>query len=224
MLFFGMLKDYTGVSQEHKDFPDNATLGGIFDDYADRCPGMRGLKAHVRPARNHAFSEFGETVAAGDEVAFLPPVSGGSPDIHVALTRQPIDSRQLTSFVQTSGDGAVVTFEGVVRDNTKGRATLFLDYEGYEPMALQTMGEIGLEIRERFPIKRIALVHRLGRLNIGEASVAIVTGATHRKPAFDAALQAIDEIKRRVPIWKKEHFVGGEVWVEGEWEASSSRL
>jgi len=115
---------------------------------------------------------------------------------------------------------AVVVFEGVVRDNSAGRATRYLDYECYEPMAVKVMAAIGREIAAGFAISRIGMVHRLGRLEIGEASLVIVATAPHRKAAFEAALEAIDRLKRRAPIWKKEHFADGEVWVEGEWDAA----
>ena len=135
-----------------------------------------------------------------------------------ALTRQPIDTREVITRLLRGEDGAVVTFEGVVRNNSKGRSTRYLDYECYEPMAIKTMAEIGRSIAAAFPIDRIALVHRLGRLEIGEASVAVIVTSAHRKAAFDAALEGINRLKRLVPIWKKEYFTDGEVWVEGEWD------
>jgi molybdopterin synthase catalytic subunit len=162
-------------------------------------------------------------------VAFLPPVSGGAgtytheitdPGGHFfALTRDPIDSAAVGRRLLAGEDGALITFEGVVRNNTKGRATKFLDYECYEEMAIKMMAQIGLEIARTLAISRIAMVHRLGRLEIGEASVAIIVTAPHRKPAFEAALEGINRLKRTVPIWKKEYFVDGEVWVEGEWDS-----
>jgi molybdopterin synthase catalytic subunit len=115
----------------------------------------------------------------------------------------------------------VITFEGTVRNNTKGRRTLYLDYECYEPMAIKTLAEIGREIGGSHAIGRIAMVHRLGRMEIGETSVVVIVTAPHRQAAFDAALEGINRLKRLVPIWKKEHFVDGEVWVEGEWDRSA---
>jgi molybdopterin synthase catalytic subunit len=112
----------------------------------------------------------------------------------------------------------VVTFEGTVRNNTKGRSTLYLDYECYEGMALKTMAKIGCEVAGNYQVGRVAMVHRLGRMLIGEASVAVIVTAPHRRPAFEAALEGINRLKKLVPIWKKEHFVDGEVWVEGEWD------
>ena len=161
-------------------------------------------------------------MAEGDEIAFLPPVSGGSDSRaathHFSLTREPIDSGRLARELQRPEDGAVVVFEGVVRNNTNGRSTLYLEYECYEPMALQQMIRIGNEVAGKFAIGRIGVVHRLGRLEVGEASVAVVATAPHRKAAFEAAFEAINRLKREVPIWKKEFFADGAVWVDGEWD------
>ena len=165
-------------------------------------------------------------------MAFLPPVSGGadvafeayqpleieSDGHYFALTLEAIDVRSLVARIQTGAEGAVVTFEGTVRNNTEGRPTLCLDYDCYEPMALKTMAQIGREIAATYAVTRVAMVHRLGRMLVGEISVAVIVAAPHRKPAFDAALEGINRLKKLVPIWKKEHFVDGEVWVEGEWD------
>jgi MoaE-MoaD fusion protein len=161
----------------------------------------------------------------------LPPVSGGSPlevadpEGHFfALTRAPIDPRAAEMRILQGIDGAIVTFQGVVRNNTRGRATLRLEYECYEQMAIRKMAEIGREIAGQFAISRIAMIHRLGMMEIGEASVVVLAAAPHRKPAFDAALDGINRLKRLVPIWKKEFFEDGEVWVEGEWDDHAPRV
>ncbi|MDQ2948569.1 MAG: molybdenum cofactor biosynthesis protein MoaE, partial [Acidobacteriota bacterium] len=170
-------------------------------------------------------------VRDGDEVAFLPPVSGGSSEYtqeirdeggvnFFALTRARIDTAVIAKELLRGEDGALVNFEGVVRNNTKGRATRFLDYECYEPMAIRVMAEIGRDIARVQAIGGIAMIHRLGRMEIGETSVAVLVTAPHRRPAFEAALEGINRLKRLVPIWKKEHFADGEVWVEGEWDES----
>ena len=169
-------------------------------------------------ARNQQFSSPDTLIHPNDEIAFLPPVSGGSG--HFSLTRGPIDAAALANQVAANSDGAIVIFEGIVRDNTKGRHTLYLEYEGYEAMAVQVMEKLGAEIKAAHAIGNIAMVHRLGRMEVGEASVVIVASAPHRKPAFEAALEAIDRLKRTVPIWKKEYFEDGAVWVDGEWDAS----
>jgi molybdopterin synthase catalytic subunit len=156
----------------------------------------------------------------GDELAFLPPVSGGNDEHFFALTRDPIDAAALARKILKGEDGAIVTFEGVTRNNSKGRATRYLEYECYEPLALKTMAEIGGEIARSFEITRVAMVHRLGRVEVGETSVVVIATAPHRRPAFEAALEGINRLKRLVPVWKKEYFVDGEAWVDGEWDES----
>ena len=135
-----------------------------------------------------------------------------------AIVRTRIESRALVERLQRPEDGAVIVFEGVVRNNTKGRQTESLEYECYEQMALEQMARIGREIAAGLSIGRIGIVHRLGRLQVGEASVAVVVSAPHRGPAFEAARQGIDRLKREVPIWKKEFFADGAIWVDGEWD------
>jgi molybdopterin synthase catalytic subunit len=156
----------------------------------------------------------------GDEVAFLPPVSGGSNEDYYLLTRSPISTADLVRQQQAPEDGAVVVFEGVVRNNSKGRRTLYLEYEAYEPMAIRKMQEIELQVRRRFEIDHIGMIHRLGRLEIGETSVAIIVTSAHRRAAFGACQFAIDRLKQIVPIWKKEYFEDGSVWSEGEGQGS----
>ena len=220
VLFFGMLKDITGIAKQRIEVPDQATVADVWNYCVDRFPRMQSLQPHLRFALNQEFAKLDARVSQDDEIAFLPPVSGGTDreQAFVQLTRHPIDTRAVAQSVQRSRDGAVVTFEGVVRDNTKGRATEYLEYECYEGMAVKLMRSLGDDLLARHAIDRIALVHRLGRLEIGEASVVIAVSAPHRKPAFAACLEAIDQLKATVPIWKKEYFAGGEVWVEGEWD------
>jgi MoaE-MoaD fusion protein len=226
VLFFGMLKDVVGISAEEIDLPEGANLASVFAYYAERQPRLRDLSGSIVAARNREFADLSTVIADGDELAFLPPVSGGteyflemeSGPHYFALTRQAIDTRAIISHLLTGAEGAVVTFEGTVRNNTKGRPTLYLDYECYEPMALRLMAKIGCEVAQGFAISRVAMIHRLGRLLVGESSVAVIVTAPHRRPAFEAALEGINRLKKTVPIWKKEHFVDGEVWVEGEWD------
>ena len=132
------------------------------------------------------------------------------------LLHSPIDMATLVRQVRAGQDGAIVTFDGFVRNESHGRRTLYLDYEAYEPMALSKMREIGRLVHEKFPVHRLAIVHRLGRLEIGETSVFIAASAPHRASAFDACRFAIDTLKRIVPIWKKEYFEDGAVWADGE--------
>ena len=132
------------------------------------------------------------------------------------LVREPIDMASLASHIRAPEDGATVTFDGFVRNQSHNRPTLYLDYEAYEPMALAKMREIGAQLHEKFAIHRVAIVHRLGRLEIGETSVFIAVSAPHRGAALDACRFAIDTLKRTVPIWKKEYFEDGAVWADGE--------
>lgn len=231
VLYFGMLKDMAGVPQDSIEITGGETLAAVFDRCVSRAPALARSRKGVVPARNQQFAKWTDTAADGDEIAFLPPVSGGNGRYiqeiadepagnFFALTRQTIDTAALSRRVLRGEDGAVVNFEGVVRNNTKGRATRFLDYECYEPLAIRTMAEIGRQIAQSHALGRIAMVHRLGRMEIGETSVAVIVAAPHRRPAFEAALEGINRLKRTVPIWKKEHFADGEVWVEGEWDDS----
>jgi MoaE-MoaD fusion protein len=134
----------------------------------------------------------------------------------IQLGHDPIDTASLTRRVRTDSDGAIVTFDGCVRDNSHGRRTLYLDYESYESMALEKLKEIAADIHAKFAVDRVAIAHRLGRLEIGETSVFIAVSAAHRAAAFDACRLAIDTLKRTVPIWKKEYFADGAVWADGE--------
>jgi MoaE-MoaD fusion protein len=229
VLFFGVLRDITGRREDSLDIPEGSQLESVFESYAGRFPRLRGMAASVVLALNQEFSTPSAPLADGDEVAFLPPVSGGSDRyLHevadydtgnfFALTREPIDGRGIGQRLLRGEDGALVNFEGVARNNTKGRATRYLEYECYEAMAVKMMAQIGREIAGAYAIGRVAMVHRLGRIEIGEASVAVVVSAPHRKPAFEAALEGINRLKRLVPVWKKEYFVDGEVWVDGEWD------
>lgn len=230
VLFFGILKDIVGRAEETIEIGPESTIAGVFQSYAERFATLRDKRPSIVFARNREFSPVDTVLSDNDEVAFLPPVSGGSAHIardpfirnangHLfAITRDAIDSRQLARQLQRPEDGAVVIFEGVARNNTKGRATAHLEYECYEEMAIEQIARIGTEIASSFDIGRIGIIHRLGRLEIGEASVAVVTTAPHRRPAFEAALEGINRLKREVPIWKKEFFVDGAVWVDGEWD------
>jgi len=225
-----MLKDVVGRSQESLEVSPGSSLDSIFEHYAAQFPRLLEFRSSTVLALNQQFSKGPTPVGDGDEIAFLPPVSGGS-DVYThriedasgnffALTRHPIDSKAIVDCILRGEDGAYVDFVGVVRNNTEGRRTLYLDYECYEAMAIQVMAKLGSEIAASHPIGRIAMVHRLGRMEIGEASVAVIVTSPHRKPAFDAALEGINRLKKTVPIWKKEYFADGEVWVEGEWDDS----
>jgi molybdopterin synthase catalytic subunit len=220
VLFFGQLKDIAGVSQEDAELSDGARVEDLYERYARRFPRLAEFRPSVAASVNQEYAEWRAALAAGDEVAFLPPVSGGqhtaiSEDI-ILLVREAIQPREILLNLKAFEDGAAVIFDGFVRNNFKGQRTLYLEYEAYEPMAYAKLREIGADVHTRFGIHRLAIVHRLGRLEVGDTSVFIAVSAPHRAAAFDACRYAIDTLKRTVPIWKKEFFVGGAVWAEGE--------
>ena len=220
VLFFGRLKEIVGLAEDHADLSAGARVGDLFDRYGHRFPELARFRESVVASINQEFAGWEAPLAGGDEVAFLPPVSGGqvarvSEDIY-ELVRAPIRPAEIVALLKAPEVGAVAVFDGIVRNHSRGRETLYLDYEAYEAMALAKMREIGAEVRCQFPIHRLAMAHRLGRLEIGETSVLIAVSSPHRRAAFDACRLAIDALKLRVPIWKKEYFADGAVWAEGE--------
>jgi molybdopterin synthase catalytic subunit len=216
VLFFGITQDLTGLQQEHTEILEGTSLDGLWDCYAGRFPRLNELSKVLLLAVNQEIASRSKSLKEGDEVAFLPPVSGGCERDFYVLTRSAIPTADLARQLKAPEDGAVVVFEGIVRNNSRGRRTLYLEYEAYEPMAVRKMQEIGQEARRNFDIDHIGIMHRLGRLEIGDTSVAIIVVSGHRQAAFGACQFAIDKLKQIVPIWKKEYFEDGAVWVEGE--------
>ena len=221
VMFFGRLKEIVGLAEDHIEIPEGALVEDVFARFGQQHLGLSDFRSSLVASVNQEFSDWSAVLKSGDEVAFLPPVSGGNDPSAMAgdffeLVHAAIRSEPLLARVKQAHDGAVVTFDGIVRNHSSGRQTLYLDYEGYEPMALEKMRAIGAALRARFAIDRMAMVHRLGRLEIGETSVFIAVSAAHRAVAFDACRFAIDTLKRSVPIWKKEYFADGAVWADGE--------
>lgn len=227
VLVFGQLKEITAPGELVLEQPAGATVASLFAELVARYPVLEGLAASIAIARNQAFAQPGDLLEDGDEIALLPPVSGGKDWVlceetaeghFFGITRAPLDSGALNKRLLQNCDGALCTFEGVVRDNTKGRATRYLDYEGYEAMAVKVMAELGKELAAKHKVSRIGMIHRLGRLEVGEASVVVSVASPHREAAIAAAHEGINRLKKTVPIWKKEYFADGEVWVEGAWD------
>ena len=227
ILQFERLRDLLGTDTVELDSPDIESVGDAYRILRARHPELEAFSRSLLVAVNQEFADWNTPVAEGDELALFPPVSGGQTptnadypvdaagDIY-RIVRERIRTRGLVSQLTRDQDGAAVTFFGIVRNNTRGRKTTHLYYEAYEPMALRQMREIGESLRQRWQIGQVAMVHRLGRLEIGEVSVAIVITSPHRGVAFESCRYAIDRLKQTVPIWKKEFFEDGEVWVEGE--------
>jgi len=215
VLFFGAVKDLLERSRETLELPEGARLQSVLSHYARQAPRFEALIPSLALSVNQEYSSTDFPLRAGDEVAILPPVSGGSED-RVRIVREPISTETELARLKMPQDGAAVIFEGVVRNHTRGRQTLYLDYEAYEEMALKKMKVLADEAKSKYSIREVALVHRLGRLEIGEISVLIVVASAHRCPAFDACRWVIDTLKKTVPIWKKEYFEDGAVWADGE--------
>jgi molybdopterin converting factor subunit 1 len=226
VLFFGQLKEIVGISHEDAELSDGARVEDLFERYGRRFPRLIEFRPSVAASVNQEYADWSAPLSDGDEVAFLPPVSGGghllAMDDIIRIVREPIHAAEVICALKAPEDGAVVIFDGFVRNSFKGQSTLFLEYEAYESMAYAKMREIGAQIRSRFGVNGCALIHRLGRLEIGETSVLIAVSSAHRAAAFDACRYAIDTLKRSVPIWKKEHFVGGAVWADGEFPAQEA--
>ena len=214
VLFFGMLRDIVGTSHDSLDLAEGARLVDVLHHYEALVPELKALTSSLAVSVNQRYVSGDIALSANDEVAFLPPVSGGTP--RAMIVRETIETRLVLEKLKAPQDGAAVVFEGVVRNNTRGRRTLYLNYEAYEEMALKQMEELVGKAVERYAIRDASIVHRLGRLEIGEISVLIVVASAHRGAAFDACRWIIDTLKKTVPIWKKEYFEDGAVWADGE--------
>jgi len=223
VLLFARLRELVGHDRVVVQRQELLTVRDVWDGLRAQYPQVEGFGKSLLVSVNHEFAAWDTAVKEGDELAFFPPVSGGEEARRrhlIQIIRSPIQIEPLVNQLGQPEDGAVVVFDGIVRNHSQGRETLYLEYEGYEPMALKKMGEIEASARSRWPVNRIGIVHRLGRLEIGEASVVIIVTSAHRKAAFEACQYVIDTLKKTVPIWKKEFFADGEVWVEGEVPAS----
>jgi len=224
VLFFGMLRDITGGSAEMIELPDESSVADLLARCGSKNARLKECLGSLAVAVNQRYADPSTKLQSGDEVALLPPVSGGAPESRAgnsarsraAIVRERIDTQGVLAGLKCGEDGAAVVFEGVVRNQTRGRRTLYLEYEAYEEMALHEMESLAAQALDRFQIRDVALVHRLGRLEIGETSVLIVVVSAHRAAAFDACRWLIDTLKRTVPIWKKEYFEDGAVWADGE--------
>jgi molybdopterin converting factor subunit 1 len=217
VLFFGMLKDLAGRADDSLDLPDGSAVRDLLTHYEERIPRLAQSLPSIALAVNQQYASADTVLHAGDEVALLPPVSGGSGAAPlVRLMRGRIVPHDIIPLLERPEDGAIVIFDGIVRNHSRNRKTHYLEYDAYETMALAKLQELASEATSRFAIRNVALVHRLGHLEIGESSVLIAVFSAHRAPAFEACRWLIDTLKKTVPIWKKEYFEDGAVWADGE--------
>ena len=214
-----MLKEIAGGGEQRLTLADGARLADALAQCEAKWPKLADHLPATATAINQEFAALESSLKDGDEIALLPPVSGGAPsedEPFVRIQRERILPHEIVPKLERPEDGAIVIFDGVVRNHSRGRETRYLEYEAYEPMALMQMRELAVEARKKFAIRDVAIVHQLGRLEVGESSVLIAVYSAHRAAAFEACRWVIDTLKKTVPIWKKEFFADGAVWADGE--------
>ena len=224
VVYLGILRDLAGQDGEPFDLADGSRVSDLYAALQHRMPQLQQFRHAIALAVNHEYSAGDTRLHEGDEVALIPPVSGGAPETtaatqsydHAAIVRGPIHGAAIAASIKQPDDGALVIFDGIVRNQTRGRKTLFLDYTAYETMALKQMEQLAQQALANFAIRDAWLVHRVGRLQIGETSVFIAVASAHRAAALEACRWLIDTLKKTVPIWKKEYFADGAVWADGE--------
>jgi len=212
VLFFGAARDAVEANQLEIVVEEPATVSSAFQSLKDRFEKLERFGRSLLFAVNQEYATPDTQLKENDELAVFPPVSGGSHDFF-ELTKERIDVGEVARRVVLPECGATVTLDGYAREWTKGKRTLYLVYEAYDSMALTEMQRLGAEAHKQFDIAHLGIVHRTGRIEIGETSVVIACSAPHRRAAFQACEWAIKELKRTVPIWKKEIYEGGESWV-----------
>ena len=216
LLFFGIMKDLAGKPSDTLELPEGARVADLLLHYEQQNPRLKELSSSLAVAVNERYASAQTELKDDDEVALLPPVSGGAASDRIQIVREAIEASAWLEKIKRAEDGAAVVFEGVVRNQTRGRKTLYLLYEAYETMALRQMEELADHALRQFQVRDVVIIHRLGRLEIGETSVLIIVASAHRAAAFDASRWLIDTLKKTAPIWKKEYFEDGAVWADGE--------
>jgi len=211
VLYFAAARERAGVSREEMDLPEGTSVRVATEMIANRHAGLRDLLPHIRIAVNQEFGRGEDVVPTGAELALIPPVAGGAG--RFLVVDRPLDLAEVIAAVSGEAYGGLVTFSGTVRAETRGRRVLRLEYEAYRPMAEKVLAKIGREISQRWPGSRASIIHRVGTLKPGELAVVIAAASSHRAEAFRACEHAIDRIKTEAPIWKKEVYEDGEVWV-----------
>jgi molybdopterin synthase catalytic subunit len=221
MRYFASFREITGQNEEILTLPAGASIADVRTLLLTHYPRLQPIMDRSSCAVNHSYVPPDTPLHDGDEVVFIPPVGGGMPsgvspmEPLISITREPLNRSALIEAVSHPGVGGIVVFEGVVRDNARGKQVRYLQYDVYPEMAIQQIRAIVTEAQQRWGVERVAVAHRVGRLEIGEASVIVVVATPHRDEAFEACRYIIDTLKTTVPIWKKEVATNGEEWVEG---------
>jgi MoaE-MoaD fusion protein len=213
ILYFAVLRERLGREQEAIEVPDAACVSDALAVLSARHPTVASLLPRVQTAVNRAFADATALLHDGDELALIPPVAGGAPPRRVAISSSPLSLDDVIRAVEGPDRGGIVTFTGAVRRHGQRTDVIRLEYEAYAEMAEQVLTDIADEIEREWPGTHVAIHHRVGTLAVGEAAVAIAVAAPHRAEAFEACRAAIDRLKRRAPIWKKEIGETGEEWI-----------
>lgn len=224
ILLFAAYRELLGTNHIDLDLPEGTTVEDAFDALTLREPRLRDLRRFTTFAVNREVVGADRILVSSDEVALLQPVSGGSDIALLELRQEVLQPDRCLEAVRRAGSGGIVTFVGSVRDVSEGKQVEYLDYEAYEPMALDLMQQIIREAEERWPIRAVAIQHRLGRLQVGEDAVVIAVSCPHRAEAFESCRYLIDRLKDVVPIWKKERGEDGDEWVSGPALASGDPI
>ena len=211
--YFAVARERAGVTSEQLSIPAGQPLRALVDELVRRHPTLAPLLPHLRFAVEQQLAELDTPLPETAEVALIPPVAGGSGGAAFAVLGLPLSLEKVVAAVSARGQGALVTFTGAVRESNRGQEVLRLEYEAYDEMALKVLRAIGAEAASRWPGAQLAIHHRVGVLEPGELAVVIAASAPHRAEAFDACRYAIEQLKARAPIWKKEFYPGGDSWV-----------
>jgi molybdopterin synthase catalytic subunit len=212
--YFAIVRELVGRAVEERELPSGTTAGSLLEQLARDHPVLEQVRRSTMLMVNYRYVSNEHVLAEGDEVALIPPVSGGAGPF--AISAGPLDLESVARAVAWPRAGAIVTFAGTVREIARGKRVRYLEYEAYPPAAERSFQQIAEEIRQRWGIEQVAIVHRVGRVEVGEASVAIAVASPHRAEAFEACRYAIDRLKQIAPIWKKEVYEDGETWIGSE--------
>jgi molybdopterin synthase catalytic subunit len=224
MLYFAMFREHLGKSTEAISVPPGTTAGDIFGIVTEGSAALSGMRNSTMVMVNEEYADPAQELRDGDEVALIPPVSGG--DHRYVCTADVLDPRAVETMVASDDAGALVTFIGTVRNHARGRAVVSLEYEAYPAAATRMLAQVGAEVQQQWPAVEIAISHRFGHLMPGEASVVIACSSAHRDESYAASAWAISRIKEIVPIWKKEHYADGSAWIgsEHDYQVETGRI